>query len=283
MEKNRMIKRTMLFILAIIIVGMFFISCSEDSATESQGNNNGNENLHENAVILDYQKKFNNLNTASINQVAPGKSDTLIFTGSAPVELIEGKTFLSTDTTGSEPICLLRAVDSVWIENDRTYMSTTQCGLGDVFEEYEFKSSAKIDLEGMVLDSTFQKSLIEQSKAKTLSVEEVKKGEKSLFKINLHQAVIQTIPVVITADIIVTLEDIDVELEAKWKDNDHYFDISTSVASSVEIITNCEMPSANIGIEWTIAKLPKPIWHIFWIPIGTGAVPIPYTVNPGIV
>ena len=274
---EELMKKWTILFLAVMLMGMIFWSCSEDSTTAPDDNNNAV--LQDNGVIINYEEDFSNLESSSIDMVGIGEQDTLVFTGTLPANLEVGKSFVATDTTGIEPVCLIRTVESVWTEGDNTYAETKQCGLGDVFEEYEFTSTADIDLAQMVLDSAFLKNVKITTNAESVTVTEITKGEKTIFEVNLQDVVISAVPLV-TADIIMTLEDIDVELSARWKEDDHFIEAIAHVVSSAEVIINC---NTNINLNKSI-PLTKGYTtsHWFVIPTPVGPIPIPYTVNIGL-
>ena len=271
-------KKWIVLFLAVTMSGLIFWSCSDDSPTKPDDDNNAV--LQDNGVIINYEEEFGNLDATSIDVVSPGEKDTLVFTGTLPANLKVGKSFVATDTTGVVPVCLIRTIESVWVADGKTYTETKQCGLGDVFKEYEFTSTSKFDLAQMVLDSAFVKNIKTTTNAESVTVIEKSKGEKTFFEINLQDVIISAVPLV-TADIIMTLEDIDVELEARWKENDHFVKASANIVSSAEVIINCD---TNISLNYTIPliKEPPPQLHWFVIPTPLGPVPIPYTVGVGL-
>ncbi|MFA7123430.1 MAG: hypothetical protein WC212_05275, partial [Candidatus Delongbacteria bacterium] len=271
-------KKWIVLFIAMAITGLIFWSCSDDSPTKPDDNNNAV--LQDNGVIVNYEEEFSNLEASSISTVGIGEIDTLIFTGTLPANLEVGKSFVATDTTGVEPVCLIRTVESVWVADGKTYTVTKQCGLGDVFKEYEFTSTSEFDLAQMVLDSAFVKNIKTTTNAESVTVIEKSNGEKTFFEINLQDVIILAVPLV-TADIIMTLEDIDVELSARWKENDHFIETTAHLESSAEIIINCD---TNISLSASIPLCP-PVkqWHTFWIVTPAGVpLPIPYTVNIGL-
>jgi len=266
-------------VVSLFIAVMLIISCTSDSNPTESDNNCI---LSENAIVVDFEKEFLNLETTSISQNNESGLDTLVFRGIAPQSLTEGIAFVSTDTTNSTPICLIRKVEKKWMNDGKTYVKTSQCGLGDVFSKYKVNTTAEVDLGTMVLDSVFQKNLLTETKAKNIMVNEQTRDGESVFEIILTGVVLQTTPVRVTADLEITLEKLDITLEVDWGEDEHYIKVNPRIISSAKIITNCEA-ATNLGIEWTIPATSTSTLYWFCIPSPIGPIPIPYTVNTGLV